>query len=82
MRGALRAKLSSTPLTPLPPAGATPSKDISNADPPAKPGPVDEAEDRVAEPKAQAAEDPGPAEAEEAEPAEIRRNRIGRRLAV
>jgi DNA polymerase-3 subunit gamma/tau len=56
------------PPTPAPPAAATPSKDISSADPPAKPGPADEAEESVAEPEARAAEDPDPAEAEEAEP--------------
>jgi DNA polymerase-3 subunit gamma/tau len=59
------------PPTPTPPAAATPSTDISNTDPPAKPGPVDEAQARVAEPEAQAAEDPGPAEAEEAEPRKL-----------
>ena len=58
------------PPHPLPPAAAAPSKDIANADPSAKPQPADEAEVRVAEPEAQAAEDPDPAEAEEAEPVE------------
>jgi DNA polymerase-3 subunit gamma/tau len=66
------------PPHPLPPAGATPSKDISDADRPAKSQASDEAEARVAEPESQAeepgpearaADDPGPAEAEEAESA-------------
>jgi DNA polymerase-3 subunit gamma/tau len=60
------------PPHPLPPAGVTPDKDISDATPPAESRPSKETEDRVAEPEAQAAGDPGPAEAEEAEPARPR----------